>query len=222
MSPITENSFSNPILQIVVPLLDSHLTTILSFLWRLGKKILRERISPSDYEILEYDAQLELLDDEGKHAIFAKRERVRFLQNNIIAYQDLAWGVGNIFASYSCTPGVAVDCYREGHRHRILISLRETKNRGDTTEFHIRREITDGFTAAVEDFQHEINHVMQRASLSLIFPETRHPRIVRLIEQNSTRSMILGAKYRRQLPDGRLQITWTTQHPRLFEAYILQ
>ncbi len=43
------------------------------------------------YEVLDYDSTLELLDEHGHRARFSKREKVRYLQNNIIAYQDQAW-----------------------------------------------------------------------------------------------------------------------------------
>src|SRR5258708_2698203 len=82
------------------------------------------------YEILEYESTLELLDTQGKNAIFHKHQRVKFMQDNIIAFQDYAWGEGtNIFASYCCEPGVVVDRYQDGDRWNILISLRGTKHR---------------------------------------------------------------------------------------------
>ena len=109
----------------------------------------RKQAEPLDgmYEVLSYEARLELLDPTGRHAVYRKRQRVRFLQDHIIAYQDQAWGDGNPFAAYRCAPGKAVDRYREGHRWRVLISLRQTKNKGDVEEFFIEREIRDGFTA---------------------------------------------------------------------------
>jgi hypothetical protein len=71
------------------------------------------------YEVLAYEAELTLLDEKGSKARLTKRQQVRFLQDNIIAYQDQAWGDGNIFVEYRCTPGVEVDRYRDGHRYRI-------------------------------------------------------------------------------------------------------
>src|SRR4051794_36852337 len=51
------------------------------------------------YEILVYESTLELLDPQGKNAVFHKHQRVKFQQDNIIAFQDYAWGEGtNIFA----------------------------------------------------------------------------------------------------------------------------
>jgi hypothetical protein len=95
--------------------------------------------------VLEHRVTLELKDTKGKKAIYRKYQRIKFTQDNVIAYQDNAWGAGNIFADYKCSPGVAVDRYKEGHRYRILISLRETKNRGDGEVINIQRTIKDGF-----------------------------------------------------------------------------
>ncbi len=97
------------------------------------------------YEILEYDSTLELLDDKGETAIFRKLQRVKFRQDNIIAFQDYAWGEGDIFADYQCALGVVVDRYRESDRWNILISLHETKSKGDITDFYIERTVKHGY-----------------------------------------------------------------------------
>ena len=44
------------------------------------------------YEILEYDSVLELCDPKGKTAVFKRHQRVKFLQDDVIAFQDHAWG----------------------------------------------------------------------------------------------------------------------------------
>lgn len=191
-------------------------------IWKLGKRILSAKAHEGVYEVLLYEATLELLDNEGKQARFTKHQQVKFLQENIIAYQDHAWGDGNIFAEYKCSPGVAVDRYRDGHRYQILISLRETKNRGDVEDFHIERLITDGFTRPMEDLQTEIDHVTRKLVLRLIFPQERVPRSVKLIEDNTKRVKELGPAYRDTLPDGRIQISWTTEKVGLFETYMLR
>jgi hypothetical protein len=176
---------------------------------------------PGLYEVLDYDARLELQDTEGKRVTYFKRQRVRFLQDNIIAYQDNAWGDGNIFTDYQCSPGIPVDRYREGHRYRVLISLRATKQRGDIEEFYIQRTITDGFTRTTEDFQTEIDHKTQKLSLSVVFPMDRNPKEVRIVEQKAHRTLELGRDHCHRLPDGRLEVRWETTKPRRFEAYIL-
>ena len=50
------------------------------------------------YEILDYESTLELCDTKGATARFQKRQRVKFLQNNIIAFEDYVWGDGDVLA----------------------------------------------------------------------------------------------------------------------------
>ena len=73
------------------------------------KKAIRQMMpghsGPGMYEVLEYESTLELHDRSGKRATFRKREKVRYLQSHIIAYQDQAWGDGEILLNYRCTPG---------------------------------------------------------------------------------------------------------------------
>lgn len=177
---------------------------------------------PGIYEVLEYEARLELKDIRGARVDYYKRQKVRFLQDHVITYQDMAWGDGDIFADYKCSPGVPVDRYREGHRHRVLISLRQTKNRGDTEEFHIHRVIRNGFTNSVEDFQTEIDHRTCRLDISVIFPRERPAKQATLIEQNASRTLALDADHIRILPDGRQRVSWRTRNPRRYEAYIVR
>ena len=46
-------------------------------------------------QYLEYESTLELLDPEGTRATFKKRKKLRYLQDNVIAYQDQALGDGD-------------------------------------------------------------------------------------------------------------------------------
>ena len=111
------------------------------------------RVVNGIYEVLEYETSLELLDASSKKANYDKRQRVRFLQDN----EDQAWGDGQIFADYKCSPGIAVDRYQDGNRYRILISLRETKKYGTIEKFHIHRRIENGCTKKSEYFQPRID-----------------------------------------------------------------
>ncbi len=203
-------------------LLDSDSIRVISTLWKLLLRIFSYYASENPYVVIKHEAELELLDPEGATAIYRKRQKVRFLQNNVIAYQDQAWGDGDIFADYKVSPGVAVDRYREGHLHHVLISLRGARHRGDVEEFHIQRTIKNGFLEPVETFQVEINHKTRQLSLRLIFPPDCYPQSVRLIEQNFNRAQVLDGAHRRTLPDGRHQFEWHTNRPRLFESYILR
>lgn len=210
------------ILQVFMALLNSDFIELIGSVWRLGRRILSAKAHEGMFEVLEHEVTLELLDTKGKAAVYHKRQRVRFLQDNIIAFQDQAWGDGDIFADYKCSPGVPVDRYREGYLYRVLISLRGTRHRGDVEEFRIERTIKDGFIEPVETLQTDIHHKTQGLCLSLVFPARRPPKSVRLIERHSSRNLVLGPEHTRQLPNGRWQVAWETRKPHLFEAYILR
>jgi hypothetical protein len=174
------------------------------------------------YEVLEHDVRLELLDPNGRTSTYHKRQKVRFLQDNVIAFQDQAWGDGEIFEDYKCSPGVAVDRYREAYRYRILISLRETKQYGDIEEFRIERKIKNGFVGDIQDFQTQIDHRTHHLSLGIVFPQERSPKELWLLERNSTKAVPLSPEHITTLPDGRIQVTWQTHRAQLFEAYTLR
>lgn len=100
------------------------------------KKVRKEGM----YEVLDYESILELVDIKGYKARFGKREKIRYLQDNIIAFQDQAWGAGKILVDYQCRPGFAVDRYRLGSKTYNLISLREVKSRDDVDDFETKME----------------------------------------------------------------------------------
>jgi hypothetical protein len=174
------------------------------------------------YEILDYDTTLELLDPKGKLATLKKRQRVRFLQNNVIAFQDYAWGDGQIFADYRCSPGVEVDRYQEGDRWNILISLRETKNSGDIVDFYIERTVRSSFTKAEEWRQVEIRHKTKRLKISIVFPRERHCQRAVLLRRSQPGTTILGPEHFTKLPDGRQMLTWEAKRIGRFEIYTIR
>ena len=151
---------------------------------KLGIEFLRGSASGGIFEVLEYESTLEIHDTKGNRASFRKRQKVRYLQDNIIAYQDQAWGDGRILLRYRCSPGKAVDRYRLGHKTHILISLREVKNKGDFDEFNIQWGIRNGFTQPSEQWETEISHPTRNLKIRLIFPRDRHPNRVALIESD--------------------------------------
>jgi len=66
------------------------------------------------YEILWYEATLTLTDGRGHEAVLERRQRIRFLQNGVVALYDHAWGDGNQFVGYRVTPGKVVDRFQVG------------------------------------------------------------------------------------------------------------
>ena len=174
------------------------------------------------YEILEYDTTLELTDPHGKNAVFHKHQRVKFQQDNVIAFQDFAWGEGsNIFATYRCEPGVVVDRYQEGDRWNVLISLRASKNRGDIEDFYIERKVENGFTKPEEWCQVEIRNPTRKLRIAILFPKTRHCRRAQLVERSRQRTTILGTENFHDLPDGRQMLRWEAKDIKRLEIYTI-
>jgi hypothetical protein len=95
----TESSLAQPIaLTLGLPWFE-----IIGELWKIGKKMMRGLANEEVYEVLDYESTLELKDINGENAIFRKCEKVRYLQDYIIAYQDQAWGDGEILIDYLAT-----------------------------------------------------------------------------------------------------------------------
>ncbi len=174
------------------------------------------------YEILAYDATLELLDNTGHVATFHKLQKVRFLQNNLIAFEDYAWGEGEIFHAYSVAPGKAVDFYQEGDRSNVLISLRETKHSGDIEDFRIDRTVIDGFTNTEEWQQVEIRHYTHKVTIGVIFPHNRHCRHAQVLQRSRKQAADLGPEHFHDLPDGRQLVSWETQKVQPLEIFTLR
>ena len=219
--PDSSENRSFPIIEIVLALIRADFTSVVvKFLLPHLPRLLRQL--PGTYEVLDYETRLELLDTEGKLAVYTKHQKVQFVQDNVIAFQDQAWGDGEIFADYKCSPGVPVDTYQDGNKYRVLISLRETKNRGDIEDFHIERTIKDGFVRPVEDYQVDVDHSTRRLSLTVVFPKERTPKQVKVIEQKSQRNRELSTDSLQPLPDGRWQVTWEPARAKLHEVYVLR
>lgn len=186
------------------------------------QQYVRQKSPEGLFEVLDYETRLELLDPQGHTARLTKHERVKFLQDYVLAFQDYAWGQGNVLADYTCTPGFEADRYREGERWNILISLRETKYRGDVQDFYIERKLTNTFTQAEEWWQIEMQHRTRRAKLEVLFPKKRHCREAWVLERNRNRATHLDAPNFTDLADGRQLLSWETIEPRRFETYTVK
>ena len=219
--PESEESQSVPFREIILALLRADVVTLFITLVLPHLPRLLRQLTGS-YEVLDYETKLELLDAAGELARYTKHQKVKFLQDNVIAFQDQAWGDGEIFVDYQCSPGFPVDHYRDGNKYRVLISLRETKNRGDIETFHIERTIRNGFVRTIEDYQVDVDHNTRKLSLTVVFPKERIPKRVKVMEQKTQRSQDLSIEDLETLPDGRRQITWATEKPKLFQSYVLR
>ena len=195
---------------------------VLAEVWKLIRHLWQGLADEGIYEVLEYESILELHDDKGEMASFQKRELVRYRQNNIIAYQDHAWGDGEILLNYRCAPGIVVDRYRPGQKTFLLISLRKPKRRNQVDEFNIEWQIDNGFTRSEELWETEIRHRTKQMKMQIIFPKSRPPKIVSIVEQLRRRKQQLGPGSIRRLPDGRWYVSWKSNRPKLNERYQLR
>ena len=194
---------------------------ILAVIWKQLRHLWRGLADEGMYEVLEYESVLELKDKHGKKARFQKREKVRYRQNNIIAYQDHAWGDGKILIDYRCSPGTVVDKYRPGQKTFLLISLREPKRRGDIDEFNIEWNMRDGFIRSRELWETEIRHRTKKITIKIIFPRTRPPQDVWMVEILRRRKHHLGPDAKRRLNVGRCFFICKWYRPKLNERYQL-
>jgi hypothetical protein len=195
---------------------------LLPDLYRAARLWVKRRRHEGMYDILEYVSTLELADPKGKTAIFKRRQRVKFLQDHIMAFQDYAWGDGKILADYKCSPGVVVDRYQEGDQWNILISLRETKSAGDVIDFYTERIIKDGFTLDEEWWQVRIWHQTKRFKLRIIFPAQRRCQRAVLLQRSRHGTRVLGPEHFTNKPDGRQVLTWETEKLKRFETYTIK
>ena len=218
------NSISTPnfIPKVVAFLLGLPWPEIIGDMWRGGRKILRGLSHEGMYEVLDYESTLELHDKKGERATFKKTKRIRYLQDNIIAYQDHAWGDGEILLKYRTNRGKPVDRYRSGYKTHILLSLREVKNRGDIDEFNIQWGIRKGFLTEDGYWGTDISQRTKHIKINVNFPKYRTPIRLSLEESNRKRTHLLGREAQNQLPDGRWLVSWETKKPRLYEIYVLR
>ncbi len=191
-------------------------------IWKIGKKIWRGLADEGMYEVIEHEGTLELKDTKGKLALVRKRQKVRYRQNNILAYQDAAWGDGEIFVNYHCTPGMEADRYKVGQKTQILISLREVKEKNEEDEFNIEWEHHNGFIRKIEQWGSEVSHKTKQLKLNVIFPKSRPPLQVTLIENRPNKTIPLDKKAIRKLPNGRWIVSWEISKPRLYKQYSIK
>ena len=195
---------------------------IIAEAWKLGKKLVRGLSLEGIYEVLDYESTLELLDSKGISAKFQKRKKVRYLQNNVITFQDHAWGDGEILKNYKTSTGVLVDKYRLGYKTHVLLSLREVKNKGDVDTFNISWEIHRGFLESDGFWDTDITQRTKKICVHVIFPKNRPPHRVTIRETNRQRTTYLGHEYRKRLSDGRIKVTWKKKNPNLYEHYLMK
>jgi hypothetical protein len=189
----------------------------------IGRSIHRAFLSKIGlYAVLNHQASLTLHDNHGECATVHKKQRVRYLQNHTMAYQDEAWGDGEILQNYQCSPGIVADQYTPDQKTYILISLREPKKRGDVDEFDIQWQAHNGFVREYESWSIDINHHTTNFDMAVIFPKDRPPLSVHAIEQRGNKQKKFELHNKMRLSDGRWKVVRKIAKPRLNSRYTLR
>lgn len=216
------NSWVERFVNITFKVFKNSWVDLLQVFWGVGATIKHRFSAIGLYEVLEFESTLELLDPNGAWARVSKRQKVRYLQDNIVAYQDQAWGDGEVLLRYQCSPGIPVDKYRTGHKTIVLISLREEKNKGDIDEFNVSWHWKNGFLTNTGFWGTHIVHRAKNVKVRVIFPHSRSPQKAWVYHANRNRFEIINSESFTKLPDGRWSIQWRRNNPILYENYVLK
>jgi hypothetical protein len=181
--------------------------------------ILRDRFGGL-YEAIVDESEWDIHDASGAEAVLTRKRKLRFLQNGVFAIRDYAWGDGDVLADYQCSPGVRVDTYGAAGKKNIVISLRETKKRGDVETYLITRQMKDMFPAESEWVATEISLPTQTATISVRFPADRPPSGAWL-RCSSDPDHVHATLPIQGSPDGRHRIEARVPKPRLRETYTI-
>ena len=194
---------------------------ILTDLYSWGKSSIQKLRKPGMYEVLDYESTLEIMDPRGMVGKFQKCERVRFLQDNVIAIQDQLWGFNKNIFDYKCSPGEPVDFYESGHKTLVVISLREIRSRNDEVDLNMQWYLKGDPIGKTGLWETYINQFTQKISLSIIFPSERPPIRIWINEGNRKRSINIDKKSLIRLPNNEWKISWEKKNPLLYETYSL-
>ena len=195
---------------------------ILSDLYSWGKSSIQRMRKPGMYEVLDYKSTLEIMDPRGMVAKFQKKEKVRFLQDNVIAIQDQLWGIKKNIYGYKCAPGLPVDYYESGHKTSVVISLRNIYSSKDELDLNMLWYLKGEPLGKVGSWGTHINKYTHKITLNIGFPAERPPINVWICEENKKRITELGKKSLTQLPDKRWNISWEKKNPEMFESYTMK
>jgi hypothetical protein len=191
----------------------------------LGQRLaiwVQERRTQGFYDLLSLRRTVTMHDPEGRVVTVDTVQQVRFRQNQVAVLLDYVWGDGDILREYTCSPGVPVDCYKEGTRHVVLISLRELKSRGDELSFTTHRQVIGGGTRPSECWESEVYHRTRRMEVRLLFPPERRCQRAAVTVQSTGQTTALGKDNWSYLPDGQQELVWVCLKPRLNECYLLR
>jgi hypothetical protein len=140
------------------------------------------------YEIVSSELEWDLTSADGSSATNTKKNRVRFIQNNVLAIPDYIWGDGTTSSDYSCKPGNQVAAFFEGSKKCVVIALDRMYNRDDELDIEIKRTVRNAFLGADEWVEVKPLAGTPALSFTVLWPAGRPPRTVTLTIDNERRN----------------------------------
>lgn len=172
---------------------------------------MRTKKPTQKYEVLSYEASLELLDTEGREAVYVRKQRLRFLQDGVTAIDDYGWGNGIAFASHYAYPGRFVDRRIEGSRLRSTVELSRAYDAGEELTFSVERLVKNGFASESECWlEAELYHRVRRVSLAVLLPASREVKSAKLVRPGISDATAIIPQ---TLSDGRQTLTHIDRRP---------
>lgn len=96
------------------------------------------------YETIKFAGRLEFLERRGV-AIFSRRQRIRFLEDGVSTFFDLAWGDGILFANYTAGRLRILDAIPTRKGYVVALALPRLFRKGETLDIELRRRIVGCF-----------------------------------------------------------------------------
>lgn len=97
------------------------------------------------YETIWFHGRLEILDREGRVAIFRRHQRIRFLEDGVAEFIDRVWGDGVLFAGYEVRSMSLVEAIPTRKGYAVLLALPRAFVRGETFDVVTERRIVGAF-----------------------------------------------------------------------------
>ncbi len=172
------------------------------------------------YDVLRDESVWDIKEPAGETVLTRTRE-LRFLQDGVFAVRDYAWGtgdVGNSRDTYECDPGYPADFFDARGRQNVIISLRDSRQRGETETLVVTRRMRGMFPKDSEWITMEPLAPTDYLAFSILFPADRLPQAAwwnenSRPEHNRKRLTPEGTG------DGRQKVSVEIPKPALREAY---
>lgn len=97
------------------------------------------------YETIKFSGRLKFLDTTRSVAIFTRRQRVRFLEDNVGVMFDRVWGEGVILGRYSVQEAKLMEPIRTSNGYILPLALPGRFRKGDVFDLVTHRRIIGAF-----------------------------------------------------------------------------